>query len=379
MPGVFSILVIAVFGALIGSFANVVIYRVPAAKSIVYPGSSCPNCGHKIQPWENIPILSWLFLRGKCSACKQAISFRYPLIELLTALGFGLLAWRWPIELYGLSVLPLLILFAMLVMMSMIDIDHFILPDSLTLPAIAVGILATFFYAQGSGLPNLEQALIGGAVAAGIIAIINRVGSLIVRRFADTKERLWPLGMDQVNVAAVGGAVAGWTWGIGAAAVSLFINLVSRKTIRLPELSVYALWLLALLVSSLGFWGSPVTGIAGTFIATGSVSIIGALFWWLKDLFSKPDSNQEMDDEPVAMGFGDVKLAAILGTMLGWQQLLIALFLSFLIGAVGGVASRLAGGERIIPFGPYLALGGMIALFFGQALLDWYLGLLGIA
>jgi leader peptidase (prepilin peptidase) / N-methyltransferase len=89
-------LIIGIIGALIGSFANVVIYRVPAKKSIVWPGSSCPKCGHKIKPWENIPILSWLFLRGKCSSCKNPISIRYPLIEALTAAGFVALALRFP-------------------------------------------------------------------------------------------------------------------------------------------------------------------------------------------------------------------------------------------------------------------------------------------
>lgn len=368
----------AVLGALIGSFANVVIYRVPAGKSIVFPPSSCPNCNHKIKPWENIPMISWLFLRGKCSSCKQPISFRYPLIEFMTALGFGLLAWRWPIELYAYSVMPLLIIFAMLVMMSMIDFDTLMLPDSLTLPAIGIGLLGTFIYAEGSGLPTFSEALIGGAVGAGIIALINRVGSLVVRRFADTKERLWPLGMDQVNVAAVGGALGGWAWGLGAAAASLVVNLVTRKVIRLPELLIYALWVAALLISSLGIFVSPNVGISGTFIATGMVSILGASFWWLKDIASKEAVPEDGEDEPVAMGFGDVKLAAVLGVILGWQQLLVALFLSFLIGAVGGIASRLAGGDRLIPFGPYLALGGLLALFFGHNLIQWYLSMLGI-
>jgi len=122
---VISIIIFGIFGALIGSFGNVVIYRLPAGKSIVYPGSSCPNCSHKIKPWENIPVLSWLFLRGKCSNCQVSISARYPLIEALTGVGFALLAWRWPLEVYGFTVIPLVIIFAMLVMMSLIDVDHF--------------------------------------------------------------------------------------------------------------------------------------------------------------------------------------------------------------------------------------------------------------
>ncbi len=371
--------ILGIIGALIGSFGNVVIYRLPAKKSVVWPRSSCPKCGHMIRPWENIPILSWLFLRGKCSNCKNPISIRYPLIEALTAAGFVVLALRYPVESYGFTVFPLLAIFAMLVMMSMIDIDHYILPDSLTLPALIVGILGTFIYAPDSGLPTLMPALAGGAIGAGIIALINRVGSLVLRRFADTKERLWPIGMDQVNVAAVGGALGGWWVGLGVATASFVANLVTRKPLRIPEQFLYALWVIALVFSTTQLFIHPLQSIAGSLAATGIISIVGATFWWLRDIFSKgADAPPEDDDEPVAMGFGDVKLAAVLGVILGWQNLLVALLLAFVIGAIGGVIGRIAGGSRMVPFGPYLAIGGMLALFVGQPLISWYLGMLGV-
>jgi leader peptidase (prepilin peptidase) / N-methyltransferase len=371
--------ILGIIGALIGSFGNVVIYRLPLKKSVVWPGSSCPKCGHKIKPWENIPVLSWLFLRGKCSSCKNPISIRYPLIEALTAAGFVALALRFPVETYGFTVFPLLAIYAMLVMMSMIDIDLYILPDSLTLPALIVGILGTLIYAPESGLPSLMPALAGGAIGAGIIALINRVGSLVLRRFADTKERLWPIGMDQVNVAAVGGALGGWWVGLGVAAASFVANLVTRKPLRIPEQFVYAFWVIALVFSTTNLIIHPVQSIAGSLAATGIISIVGATFWWLRDIFSKQqETPQEDDDEPVAMGFGDVKLAAVLGVFLGWKLMLVALLLSFVIGAVGGVIGRLAGGSRMVPFGPYLAIGGLLALFVGQPLITWYLGMLGI-
>ena len=370
---------VGILGALIGSFGNVVIYRLPLGKSVVYPGSSCPNCGHQIKPWENIPIVSWLMLRGKCSSCKTPISARYPFIEALTATGFVLLALRWnPLD-YGASVVPLLIIYAMLVMMSLIDIDHYILPDSLTLPAIAVGLVGTYLYATNSGLPTLSEAATGGAIGAGIIALINRVGSLVVRRFADTKERLHPIGMDQVNVAAVAGALGGWVWGVGAALLSVIVNLIARKPVRLPELPLYGLWVVALVVGTLGVFTTPVGAIAGTFAAAGIVSIVGAVYWWLRDVFlGEPEAEEEEDAEPVAMGFGDVKLAAILGVILGWQSLLIALMAAFILGAVGGIIMRFIDGNKLVPFGPYLALGGMIALFFGADIVTWYVGMLGI-
>ena len=374
-----TLIIVAILGALIGSFANVVIYRMPKGESIVFPGSTCPNCGYKIKPWENIPVLSWLYLRGKCSSCKTPISPRYPFIEALTATGFVLLAWRWPVEVYGLTVVPLLIIFAMLVMMTLIDLDHFILPDSLTLPAIIVALVGTFVYGANSGLPTLSEALTGGAIGAGILALINRIGSLVLRRFGDTKERLWPVGMDQVNVAALGGALGGWQFGVGAALVSFILNLALRRPLRLPEGIIYALWAVALAGSSFNPFVGTLASISGTFAAAGIVSILGAFYWWINELISDEQTEElEDDDEPIAMGFGDVKLAAILGAILGWQNMLVGLLLAFIIGALGGVIGRLFGGDRVIPFGPPLALGGLIALFVGPAILAWYLGLLGV-
>lgn len=377
----FSVVVIGVLGALLGSFANVVIYRLPRRESIVFPGSACPHCNHRIGPLDLIPVLSWLALRGRCRSCRQPIGVRYPLVETLMAAGFVALALRWPPALHGASVLPLLALFAMLVMAAVIDLDTLLLPDSLTLPAVAVALLGTLLYAEGSGLPTPGEALVGGAVGAGVIALINRIGSLVLRRFADTAERLWPLGLDQVNIAALAGAIGGWQVGLGAAALSLLANLVTRRTLRLPEGLVYGLWAAALVVAAGGLSVPLVTAIAGSLIAAGVVAVLGAGAWWIAEIRgvtpAEPDGNEV--DEPVAMGFGDVKLAAVLGAMLGWERLLVGLFLAVTLGAVAGVIGRLAGGSRLIPFGPALVLGGVLALFFGDAILSWYLSMLGAA
>jgi leader peptidase (prepilin peptidase)/N-methyltransferase len=265
-------------------------------------------------------------------------------------------------------------------MMSLIDIDHFLLPDSLTLPALAVALLAPLLYAPDSGLPSLPAAILGAAVGAGVLALINRVGNLVLRRFKDTKERLWPVGMDQVNLAALGGALFGWLGGLALAAASLLLNLLLRRPLRLPEGPLYALWGLALAGSSLNPVVGVVGGVAGSFIAAGAAAVLGAAFWWFRDLLNEttqiPPAAEA--DEPVAMGFGDVKLAAVLGALLGWQSLLVALFLAFVLGALFGLIGRFLGGSRVIPFGPYLALGGLMALFIGPAIITWYLGLLGV-
>ncbi len=380
---------VGVLGALIGSFANVVIYRLPRGESVVFPGSHCPNCGHNLGALELVPVLSWLGLRGRCRGCRAPISARYPVIELLMAAGFVGLALRWPLDIYGVSVLPLLAVYAVLVIASLIDIDHYILPDALTLPAVVLGLVGTFLYAPSSGLPTLSEALLGGALGAGVIVVINRLGGLVLRRFADTKERLWPVGMDAVNVAALFGALGGWGWGLAAAALSFLLNLTTKRTLRLPEPLVYALWIAALLLASLNLWIDPLTALRGSFAAAGGVAVLGAAFWWLRDFgkaeAERPDMSSQADaplneaeDEPIAMGFGDVKLAAVLGVLLGPQDLFIALFLAFVLGAVGGLLLKAISGNRQVPFGPYLALGGVVALLYGQTLLNLYLGFLGV-
>ena len=200
-------LILALFGALIGSFANVVIYRLPRGESIVFPGSHCPNCGHELGALELIPVVSWAALGARCRRCKNSISARYPLVETLFALGFFTLVLRYPLESYGLSVFFLLALFALLVILAAIDIDTQLLPDALTFPALAVALVGTLFYSPESGLPNFLAALYGACLGAGMLALLNRVGALVLRRFRDTKERLWPIGMEQVNVASAFGRV----------------------------------------------------------------------------------------------------------------------------------------------------------------------------
>ncbi len=379
-----TVALIGVLGALIGSFANVVIYRLPRGESVVFPGSHCPNCGHNLGALELVPVLSWLGLRGRCRSCRTAISARYPVIELLMAAGFVGLALRWPLTVYGASVLPLLAVYAVLVIASLIDIDHYILPDALTLPAVVLGLVGTFLYAPSSGLPTLQGALLGGALGAGVIVIINRLGGLVLRRFSDTQERLWPVGMDTVNVAALFGALGGWGWGLVAAALSLVLNLLTKRSLRLPEPFIYLLWAAALLLASLNLWIDPLSALRGSFAAAGGVAVLGAAFWWLRDFGKRaelqPNEMAETaeEDEPIAMGFGDVKLAAVLGVLLGPQNLFVALFLAFVLGAVGGVVLKFVSGNRQVPFGPYLALGGVIALLYGQGLLNLYLGFLGV-
>ncbi len=371
-------LFLALLGALIGSFANVVIYRLPRGESVAFPGSHCPNCGHELGALELVPVLSWAALRARCRGCKTAISARYPLVETLVALGFFALALRYPPQTLGLTVLPLLALFVLLIILSAIDVDTQLLPDVLTFPALGVALAGTLVYAPESGLPTLTSALYGACLGAGVLALLNRVGALLLRRFADTRERLWPVGMDQVNVAALAGTF-GWPFGLLGAAASLLLNTVTRRTLRLPEPLLYGLWFIAVVALTV-LLPNPLTAASGSLVAAGGAALVGALYWWLYELKNPEERDAEPadDDEPVAMGFGDVKLAGVLGALLGAQNLLVALLLAFVFGAVGGLVGKALGKGRVVPFGPYLVLGALVALFYGTSLVAWYLGLMAV-
>lgn len=269
-----------VLGLLVGSFLNVLAHRLPlmlqrewrqqareilelpaeptgAAFNLLTPGSRCPHCGHAIRPWENIPLLSWLVLRGRCSSCKGAISVRYPLVELASGLLSAFIAWHFG---FGWPCAAMLVLTWGLLAMSLIDADHQLLPDALVLPLLWLGL---------------------GLNAFGL--------------FTSLQEALW-------------GAIAGY----------------------------------------LSLW---------------------SVYWLFKLLTGKE-----------GMGHGDFKLLAMLGAWGGWQILPVTILLSSLVGAVLGVImlrGRGAASGAPIPFGPYLAIAGWIALIWGDTLTEGYLRFAG--
>lgn len=272
-----------ILGLLVGSFLNVVIYRLPkmmecdwrtqcieflgddnikdnAKKAptpekfnLVTPNSTCPCCGHKIKPWENIPVISYLFLRGKCSSCKTHISLRYPIIELVTGIFSAIAVATFGPNITGLACL---IFTWCLIALTMIDFDTQLLPDTITLPLLWIGLIANSF--------------------------------------------------------------------------SLFTTLDSA------------------------LWGS-----------IGGYLSLFAVYWLFKLLTGKE-----------GMGFGDFKLLGALGAWLGWQMLLQIIMLSALAGAVIGISMIVIRGRDKnipIPFGPYLAIAGWIALMWGHDINQLYL------
>jgi leader peptidase (prepilin peptidase)/N-methyltransferase len=256
MSEIIPYIILFLFGSVIGSFLNVCIYRLPRNMSIVMPSSRCPSCNTPIRPYDNIPILSYILLGGKCRVCKTGISLRYPIVELLNALLYVSAFWRFGFHWYT---AVYFVFCSALIVITFIDLDFQIIPDRITLPGTAIGFVA------GSLLmpdPFMRYSLLG--VRSSMIGLLTGGGLYYI-----------------IAVLSKGG-----------------------------------------------------------------------------------------------MGGGDIKMMAMVGALMGWKSVLLTTFLGSLTGAVFGVLLMIfkgKGRKTKIPFGPFLALGSVVTLFFGQEILIWYL------
>lgn len=247
------LVLIAVSGAMIGSFLNVVIWRVPRGESVVTPPSACPGCGHRITPQDNIPLLSWLLLRGRCRSCHRPISTRYPLVEAGTSALFAVTAWWW-----GLSwELPaFLYLAAIAVALTMIDIDVKRLPNAIVLPSYLVAGVLLAIPAVLQGEPDrLLRMAVGAAVGFGVlfgIRVIKPGGMGLgdVKLMGVLGMYLGYLGWAQLAVGFFAAFVVGGIVGIG-----LIVFTETGRKARIP----FGPYLIG--GAYLGWWiGSPVAG-----------------------------------------------------------------------------------------------------------------------
>lgn len=268
------VIALGLFGSLIGSFLNVVIYRVPLGKSIVSPPSACGNCGHEIRPYDNIPLISWLWLRGKCRDCGTRISARYPLIELGTAVFFAIVAVVFvppivasatPVAAASaaLALVAFLYLAAISVALVAIDLDVMRLPNAIVLPAYGVGVVllgaASLLTAQGDAA---LRALIG-ALALGIVYLVLALAGGM--GFGDVKLAgalglfMGWLGWEQLIVGWLAGFILGGLFG-----VALLLARRARRGTRVP----FGPWLIA------GAWVGILLGqpIAHTYLSTLQLS-----------------------------------------------------------------------------------------------------------
>ena len=244
---------VTLMGLLIGSFLNVCIHRLPLGESIVWPASRCPHCRALLRPYDNIPVISFLILRGRCRACRGPISPQYPVVEVLTAGVFFAAYWLYPWPL----MFQRIVFGCAMIVLFFVDLEHHRLPNEITLPGILVGVACSFFMPPG-WLSSLVGMLVGG-------------GSL------------WLLG---------------WVWFL----------------IRHEE----------------------------------------------------------------GMGFGDVKMLAMIGAFLGWKLMLATLMVSTILGSIVGVGlivGRKGNLKTALPFGCFLAIGAIAASAVGERAVNWYLSL----
>lgn len=237
-------------GLAVGSFLNVLIVRLPEGRSVVRPGSHCPRCGRPLRWYHNVPLLSWVFLRGRCAWCAAPIGWQYPAVELATAA-----IWAGNAAVWGATprAAHAAVMLTLVLAIAVIDARHFLIPDELSLGGTAAG----FLLAMAPGSPTVLESAIGSMVGGGLLWLVAIVGSMALGR--------------------------------------------------------------------------------------------------------------------EAMGGGDIKMMSMLGAFLGWQGALLTVFLGALLGTLVflPIAFR---SDRVVPFGVFLALGGTITLYFGDALLAWWLG-----
>lgn len=223
-PEAYPILTIFIFlaGLCIGSFLNVCIWRIPRDESIAWPGSHCPACNHALAPWDNVPLLSWLILNGKCRHCKVPISPRYFVVELLTG---ALFAGLWLVHGWTLQTPIYMFFTAALVLGTFVDFDHLILPDRVTIGGMVAGPILSFAFpalqGQTERLPALLLSLIGLALGYGILWLVATIGRLALKREA--------MGMGDVKLLGAIGACLGWP----AVLFTVFVSSLSGTLLGL--------------------------------------------------------------------------------------------------------------------------------------------------
>ena len=362
-PFVFWSFVFFVFGSVVGSFLNVCIHRMPLDLSLAKPGSQCPKCGFAI-PWRlNIPIVSWLWLRGRCRQCAEPISPRYLGVELLTALAF-LVSWlvfgtQTPVNEHEFTTGVLLavtwgFVLAGLIAATFIDFEHFIIPDEITLGGVAVGFIVS------AGLPALHHVTLpakslmasglGILVGAGSVFAVLQLGKLLFGKVREPLEEGESATFTESALHLPGEVVP-------------FEEIFFRNsdTIRLHA---KRLELVDRCHMNIDVALSPKR------LLIGDESF---------DPETVPFIKVESDELVIpreAMGFGDVKFMAAIGAFVGWQGALFSLMASAVVGAVVGVG-LIAIGRRDwsarLPYGPYISLAAVIWIFFGLRILAVWL------
>ena len=358
-------------GAGIGSFLNVVIYRLPLGISVNNPRRSfCPSCKYQIPMWQNI-----LLLRGKCANCGGGISIRYFLVELLTGVMFYLVFLKisgeyaaggnpWPmIKVWGPQVLCLWVFMSLLISGTFIDIDHFILPHTITIGGAAVGVLASWWVpalmAETTHTRGLLFSLGSAALGLGGLWLVVELGKLAFgrKKFVFAKEESWEVTQPNDNeppVVTFGEHKYDWA--------DLFMRATDRMVVSCTSLQVNDRSFGAVTTE---LWMEKLKVREGTNLEEFSLEGVTTL---------KAKITQVVIPRE-AMGFGDVLFLMMIGAFTGWQAVLFTILAASVLGTVFAVIHRLTGkaewGAKI-PFGPYLAMGAALWVFYGPQFVAWY-------
>ena len=347
-----------ILGAAVGSFLNVCIYRWPRDLSVNKPRRSfCPNCKQAI-PWQqNLPLISWPVLRGRCANCGARIAFRYFGVELLTALLF-LAVWRnfpWQIAIvysaFG----------SLLIVATFVDLEHFIIPDQVTIGGTMAGIIASFAVPELMNTDSRAAAIVRSVLAAAlgylILWIVLEAGKIA---FGKKRIRLdapapfsWTRHGDDADF-IVGEERSLWS--------DYFAREKDRLLLHCDEAKI-----------DHRTYGNVTLEFHYDRVAIGSDEFA------LDQVTQIAGVARELEIPREAMGRGDLKFLAAIGAFLGWRAVLFSIFAGSVLGSMVGLIALLVG-KRVwsakLPFGPYLAIGALIWMFFGDAFVRWYLGLL---
>jgi leader peptidase (prepilin peptidase)/N-methyltransferase len=354
-----------ILGSAIGSFLNVCIYRMPLDLSVNEPKRSfCPSCKYQIPWYHNLPLFSWLALRGKCANCGAKISFRYFGVELLTGLLFLAVWWRvwihprpeWQGQGWILA-LPFWILVSLLIVATFIDFEHYIIPDEVTIGGTVAGVLLSFamplLHRQTTNLGGAFWSLVGAAGGFAALWVVVQLGKLAFGRkrlrFEQPQPFTWTR-RDQEADFVVGSEQMLWS--------DFFYRGNEQVLMDCVEITID---------------GERSEGTAVR--CTCDWLHLGPRKWELVKVDEIRGIVREVTLPREAMGFGDVKFIAAIGAFLGWQAVGFTVMSASTIGAVVGVISIALGRREFsakIPFGPYLALGALIWIFCGPELVRWY-------
>jgi leader peptidase (prepilin peptidase)/N-methyltransferase len=352
VPFPFWTLCFFVFGCITGSFLNVCIYRLPLGESIVSPPSHCPHCKYSIPWYLNIPLVTWLWLHGRCRNCGAPITIRYFLVELLTGLTFVACWLGFGRESVALAFVYCLLL-AGFIVATFIDFEHFIIPDEITIGGMAAGVLCSVLvprlHDRTTLVQSVVQSLIGLGAGAGIIYLILRLGKLLFGRY----RVIFP---EKSRV------------------------VFTETELHLPDRVIP--------YGELFYRRSDVVMLYADVVELADRCYRNVMIRLAPARLQIGDDELNPEEVPhleavsgeillprEAMGFGDVKFMAAIGAFLGWQSVIFSLMVSSIIGSVIGVGLiliRRREWSTRLAYGPYIAAAAVIWIFVGKNWWEWF-------